>query len=186
MTYRVRKRSHRIGHELYLWMMTFLFAVAIAACILIFVGERTSVSGSSMEPALSDKDQVIMDKLTYRIRDPKRYEIIVFPGPDQRYYVKRVIALPGESVRIQDGKVFVNDRQLKECGSKYRYTTNGQLNGTIKLNGKEYFVMGDNRSKSEDSRYDAVGPVDGDTIVGRVVFRMYPWKKIGIIGKGEI
>ena len=86
---------------------TILIAVAFAFVLIMCVGERTKVSGHSMEPHLHDHDQVLLDKLTYRFRDPKRYEIIVFPGPEggDQFFVKRVIALPGETVKITKGKV---------------------------------------------------------------------------------
>ena len=95
---------------------TILIAVAFAFVLITCVGERTKVSGHSMEPHLHDQDQVLLDKLTYRFRDPKRYEIIVFPGPEggDQFFVKRVIALPGETVKITKGKVYVNDKEVKD------------------------------------------------------------------------
>lgn len=183
MSYRVRKRRNRNKHEIYLWTLTLFVAVAVAAFILIFVGERTNVNGESMQSTLFDGDQVIMDKFTYRLRNPKRYEIVVFPGPNGKDYVKRVIGLPGESVRIQDGKVYVNDRELREDYLDAPYTINGELTETITLRQDEYFVMGDNRFNSEDSRFYAVGPVNRDKMIGRVVFRLFPWNRIGTVNK---
>ena len=97
-------------------LCTILIAVAFAFVLITCVGERTKVSGHSMEPHLHDHDQVLLDKLTYRFRDPKRYEIIVFPGPEggDQFFVKRVIALPGETVKITKGKVYVNDKEVKD------------------------------------------------------------------------
>lgn len=106
-----------------------------------------------MEPHLHDHDQVLLDKLTYRFRDPKRYEIIVFPGPEggDQFFVKRVIALPGETVKITKGKVYVNDKEVKDY-SKDHTTDSCELKGKFHLSSDEYFVLGDNRDNSNDSR----------------------------------
>ena len=98
-----------------------------------------------MEPHLHDHDQVLLDKLTYRFRDPKRYEIIVFPGPEggDQFFVKRVIALPGETVKITKGKVYVNDKEVKDY-SKDHTTDSCELKGKFHLSSDEYFVLGDN------------------------------------------
>ena len=139
---------------------TILIAVAFAFVLIMCVGERTKVSGHSMEPHLHDHDQVLLDKLTYRFRDPKRYEIIVFPGPEggDQFFVKRVIALPGETVKITKGKVYVNDKEVKDYSKDYT-TDSCELKGKFHLSSDEYFVLGDNRDNSNDSRYKEVGPV---------------------------
>ena len=149
---------------------TILIAVAFAFVLIMCVGERTKVSGHSMEPHLHDHDQVLLDKLTYRFLDPKRYEIIVFPGPEggDQFFVKRVIALPGETVKITKGKV-------------YHTTDSCELKGKFHLSSDEYFVLGDNRDNSNDSRYKEVGPVKRSKITGRIIFRFYPWKNAGVI-----
>ena len=161
---------------------TILIAVAFAFVLIMCVGERTKVSGHSMEPHLHDHDQVLLDKLTYRFRDPKRYEIIVFPGPEggDQFFVKRVIALPGETVKITKGKVYVNDKEVKDY-SKDHTTDSCELKGKFHLSSDEYFVLGDNRDNSNDSRYKEVGPVKGSKITGRIIFRFYPWKNAGVI-----
>ena len=120
-----------------------------------------------MEPHLHDHDQVFLDKLTYRFRDPKRYEIIVFPGP-------------GETVKITKGKVYVNDKEVKDY-SKDHTTDSCELKGKFHLSSDEYFVLGDNRDNSNDSRYKEVGPVKRSKITGRIIFRFYPWKNAGVI-----
>ena len=126
-------------------LCTILIAFAFAFVLITCVGERTKVSGHSMEPHLHDHDQVLLDKLTYRFRDPKRYEIIVFPGPEggDQFFVKRVIALPGETVKITKGKVYVNDKEVKDY-SKDHTTDSCELKGKFHLSSDEYFVLGDN------------------------------------------
>lgn len=163
-------------------LFTILIAVALAFVLINYVGERTKVSGHSMEPHLYDHDQVMLDKITYRIRDPKRYEIIVFPGPEggDQFFVKRVIALPGETVKIAKGKVYVNNKEIKDY-SKDHTTNPCELKGKIKLSNDEYFVLGDNRDNSNDSRYKEVGPVKRSKIIGRIIFRFYPFERAGLI-----
>lgn len=163
-------------------VITITLAIGLAYLLVNYVGERTKVSGYSMEPNLHNEDQVLMDKLTYRLRDPKRYEIIVFPGPEggDQFFVKRVIALPGETVKIKDGKVYVDDREVKDY-SKDHTTDQGELKKEIKLSQDEYFVLGDNRDNSNDSRYKEVGPVKRSKIIGRIIFRFYPFDSAGLI-----
>ena len=161
---------------------TILIAVAFAFVLIMCVGERTKVSGHSMEPHLHDHDQVLLDKLTYRFRDPKRYEIIVFPGPEggDQFFVKRVIALPGETVKITKGKVYVNDKEVKDY-SKDHTTDSCELKGKFHLSSDEYFVLGDNRNNSEDSRYANIGNIKKDYIIGKAWFRIAPFSEIGFL-----
>ena len=163
-------------------LATILIAIGFAFIMITYVGERTKVSGYSMEPHLHDRDQVLLDKLTYHFRDPERYEIIVFPGPEggDQFFVKRVIALPVETVKITKGKVYVNNKEVKDY-SKDHTTDPCELKGELHLGSDEYFVLGDNRDNSNDSRYKEVGPVKRSKITGRVIFRFYPWKSAGVI-----
>ena len=182
MSFRERKRKNRVIRLLYQWVLTIVLAIGLAAVILIFVGERTRVSGYSMEPHLHDGDQVILDKLTYRFRDPKRYEVVVFPGPGgkNRFFVKRIIGLPGETVKITHGSVYVNGKKVKDY-SKDHLTESGDMTKPVRLKEDEYFVLGDNRNNSEDSRYKNVGPVKRSELKGRIVFRIYPWEDAGLL-----
>lgn len=185
MSFRVRRRKNRDRRELFLWLVTFAMAAIVAAGVIIFVGERTKITGSSMEPVLSDGDQVILDKLTYRFKAPERFDIVVFPGPgdQKRLFVKRIIGLPGEIIRIANGVVYINDREISWDYAKDYYTHQGTMTKTVKLGKDDYFVLGDNRENSLDSRYKEVGSVRRDEIIGRVIFRIYPWKQAGRIQK---
>lgn len=182
MSFRERRRKNRNKRTIYQWMLTVVMAVGFAAVILTFVGERTRVSGFSMEPYLHDGDQVVLDKLTYRFRSPKRYEIVVFPGPGDgtRFFVKRIIGLPGETVEIVRGHVYVNGKKVTDYSKDHR-TGRGDLTGPVHLKEDEYFVLGDNRNNSEDSRYYEVGPVTRRELKGRIIFRLYPWKNAGLL-----
>lgn len=151
-----------------------LTIVVVCWLILTFVGQRTEVSGDSMNDTLHDGDSLWIDKLSYRFSDPERFDIVVFPYEDDTYYIKRIIGLPGETVHIdEDGVIYINDEPLKEdygkevIAKEYR----GLAAETVTLSDDEYFVMGDNRNNSRDSRLADVGNIKRDTFVGKAVFR---------------
>ena len=161
-----------------------LVVLCLTYLVITYVGQRTQVIGSSMETTLSNDDNLIVDKISYRFREPKRFDIIVFPYEyaDETYYIKRVIGLPGESVRIDtSGQIYINDSVLEESYGKEVIKEPGRAFETITLGEDEYFVMGDNRQESIDSRFEEVGNVRKDAIVGRAFFRIYPFHKFGRI-----
>ena len=151
--------------------------------IIHFVGQRTYVSGSSMENTLSDGDNLIVDKLTYRFSDPKRYDIIVFPYQyeDNTYFIKRIIGLPGETVQIVDGTIYINGEVLGESYGREVMKNSGMAADPITLGDDEYFVLGDNRNDSTDSRDPSVGKIKRNQIIGRAWVRIWPLSKIGIL-----
>lgn len=162
----------------------YLLLLIIAVLFTLhFVGQRTEVRGVSMEPALSQGDQILIDKLSYRFREPDRFEIIVFhKNQSSFYYIKRVIALPGERIWIsREGNIYINDRLLKEYYGKERISDPGLAGQEITLGGDEYFVLGDNRNSSEDSRSEEVGVVKRSEIIGRAAFRFYPLNAVGAL-----
>ena len=132
--------------------------------VITFVGQRTEVEGASMENTLHNGDNLIVDKLRYRFRDPERFDIIVFPFQYQTntYYIKRIIGLPGETVQImEDGSIYINGEKLEESYGRevIQPETIGRAAEPIVLGEDEYFVMGDNRNNSSDSRTDIVGNI---------------------------
>lgn len=165
-----------------------LVVFAITFFILHFVGQRTEVSGSSMENTLSDGDNLIMDKLTYHFSDPKRFDVVIFPVDEETYYIKRVIGLPGETVRIDEaGNIYINDVVLEEDYGLATITDPGRAIEPVTLGEDEYFVMGDNRNASLDSRFEEVGNIERSRITGRAWLRIYPFNEITFIKgyKGE-
>ena len=166
-------------------LLYLLVIVLLTWVIVTFVGQRTKVDGHSMEPTLSDGDNLIVDKLSYRFREPERYDIIIFPGPEEfgqhPYYIKRIIGMPGETVQIKDGKVYINDKELKSdvYGITDYIDYPGIAEEPITLGDDEYFCLGDNRPVSQDSRYKEVGPVKRSIIVGKVWIRIWPLTKFG-------
>ena len=144
---------------------------------------RTQVSGASMETTLSDGDQLIVDKISYQFREPERFEIIVFPYQYEAgtYYIKRIIGLPGETVQILDGSVYINGEKLEEHYGNEVMEEAGIAAEPVTLGVDEYFVLGDNRNNSKDSRSVDVGVVHGKDFVGRAWIRIWPFEKIGWI-----
>ena len=163
-------------------MLIYIALVAIFALVIVnFVGQRTIVSGSSMESTLSNGDNLIVDKLTYHFRSPKRFEIVIFPDPEdpKTYFIKRVIGLPGETVQIDaSGNILINGKILKENYGRETIQNPGDAITPITLGDDEYFVMGDNRNNSLDSRFPQVGPIHRSKIIGRALCRIYPFNKI--------
>ena len=149
--------------------------------IIHFVGQRTVVSGVFIQPTLSDGDNLIVDKLSYRFHDPDRFDIIVFPQEDGRYFIKRIIGLPGETVQILDGSVYINGEKLEEHYGNEVMEEAGIAAEPVTLGNEEYFVMGDNRNHSMDSRDPGVGVLTRKDLIGRAWVRIYPFDNIGVI-----
>ena len=169
--------------ELAGWLLYIVLIIAFTWFVVTFVGQRTEVSGSSMETTLSDKDQLIVDKMTYRFRDPKRYDIVVFPYQyqDNTYYIKRIIGLPGETVQILSGMVYIDGMRLDEHYGNEIMENPGIAEEPLILGEDEYFVLGDNRNNSSDSRASDVGLIHRKDLIGRAWIRMWPLSQIGVI-----
>ena len=157
--------------------------LAITFLIITFVGQRTHVSGESMENTLDNGDQLIVDKLTYRFHDPERFDIIVFPFryKDNTYYIKRIIGLPGETVQIVDGEIYINGELLEESYGREVMQDAGLAAEPITLGDDEYFVLGDNRNYSSDSRDPSVALIHRKEIIGRAWLRIWPLNSFGIL-----
>ena len=154
-----------------------LFVLCAVYLVIHFVGQRTQVQGSSMEPKLSNEDNLIVDKISYRFHDPERFDIVVFPFryEENIFYIKRVIGLPGETIRIDEkGNILINGEILEESYGKEVIQSPGRAYEEIVLADDEYFLMGDNRNNSTDSRDPSVGNVRRDEIVGRAWLRIWP------------
>lgn len=172
-----------IVRELMEWVVYLLLIVGLTYLIVTFVGQRTEVSGSSMETTLSDGDQLIVDKISYRFRDPERYDIIVFPYRYKKntYYIKRIIGLPGETVQIVNGEVYINGTLLGEEYGNEVMMDAGLAAEPVTLGEDEYFVLGDNRNHSQDSRAADVGILKREELIGRAWVRLLPLRDFGVI-----
>ena len=168
--------------------MVWLGAVwLVVQLIITFVGVFSIVDGDSMQPTLYDKEYLWVDKFSYLVSEPERFDVVIFPieyrGVDS-HFVKRIIGLPGETVYIdENGVIFINDKVLPDTyGKEIISEFNRHLAAEpITLGPNEYFVLGDNRNHSSDSRFDSVGNISRDRLMGRVVARLWPLNKIGIV-----
>jgi signal peptidase I len=164
----------------------FLFiALLIIVPIRVFIAQPFIVSGASMDPTFQDKQYLIVDELSYRFGEPERGDVVIFKFPrnPKQFFIKRVIGLPGETVTIADnGNVVIKDsagaEEVFTLSEPYiAYPKGGSLARALKTD--EYFMMGDNRAGSYDSR--AWGPVDRDFIVGKAFLRLFPFTKIDVL-----
>ncbi len=168
-------------------MDVIIYSFVIYACIYLiptYVIQRTIVDGPSMENTLHNGEQLLVEKLSYRFEKLNRFDIIVFYpyGRDAgEYYVKRIIGLPGETIQIIGSDIYINGEVLEEDYGREPITKAGMAADPITLGEDEYFVMGDNREVSLDSRYEEVGLVSKENIGGRAVLRIWPFNKFGLI-----
>ena len=177
---------NRIMRELLNTAIYLLCVLGAVWLVITFVGQRTEVEGASMENTLHNGDNLIVDKLSYRFHDPERFDIIVFPFQfqDNTYYIKRIIGLPGKTVQIMDdGSIYINGEKLEEnYGMEViKPETIGRAAEPIELGDDEYFVMGDNRNNSSDSRTDMVGNIKRENIIGKAWLRIWPVSDFGVL-----
>lgn len=154
-----------------------LVVLVITFLIVKYVAVRTEVIGPSMEPTLHSEDNLIVEKVSYRFHQPERFDVIVFPFQyaERTYYIKRIIGLPGETVQIdEDGNIYINGEILKENYGKEVIKNPGLAAEPILLGQNEYFVLGDNRNDSADSRDPSVGNIYRKDIIGKAWIRFWP------------
>src|SRR5690554_6649277 len=167
-------------------IICFIVIVALFLLLQVFVAQHIEVNGRSMETTLNDKDHLILEKLSYRFNQPARFDIIVFRPFDTEeekntYFIKRVIGLPGETIQIEDGHIYVNGELLQEDYGNEAMKYAGIASDEIVLESDEYFLLGDNRNNSSDSRSSDIGPVSRDAIIGRAWARIWPLADMEIL-----
>lgn len=177
---------NKVMKEMISTLLYLLCVLCLTWAVIAFVGQRTEVDGQSMEPMLSDGDNLIVDKITYRFRDPERFDIIVFPFKykEDTFYIKRIIGLPGETVQIdEEGKIYIDGEILEENYGREIMQSNtiGIAGEPILLGEDEYFVLGDNRNNSMDSRTEVVGNIKREEIIGRAWIRIWPLSDAGVL-----
>ena len=166
--------------KVYGWVVDIVVMIAFAWFCLTFFGTQVTVSGQSMQPLLNSGDVVLINRLSYDFGKPQRMDVVVFEREDKKSNVKRVIGIPGDVVQITGGEVYVNGKRL-ENESLLKVSLAGLAENPIELGEKEYFLLGDNRDSSEDSRFVNIGNVKEDQIVGKVWFRIFPLINLGLI-----
>ena len=162
------------------WLRDMVVSVAVSAFIIIFLYQPVRVEGTSMLPVLEDQDRLFINKMAYRVGEIHRGDVVVFlyPHDHQKSYIKRVIALPGDDLRIDHGRVWVNGVKLPEAYVPLRYQDERSEPEEV-IPAQQYFVMGDHRSISSDSR--DFGPVDRSLIYGKAAFVYWPMEQVGVV-----
>src|SRR5271168_876244 len=174
----------RLRHELRSWTRDLAVALGLALVIIIFLYQPVKVEGTSMAPLLSDQERIFINKFVYRFEPIQRRDVVVFwyPLDHSKSFIKRVIGLPGESVEIRQGTVYVNGRAIDEPYVPTQYEDLSDY-GPMRVPKDSYFVMGDHRISSNDSR--VFGPVPSKFIYGRAVFAYWPVDHFGSLSTTE-
>lgn len=166
-----RKRQEKISpfYMVLKWLVDIVVVIGAAIFAGIQLGSQYTVNGYSMEPALTNEDKVLVDKLSYHFKDPERGDIILFKTKtdSEQYYIKRIVALPGETVQIQNGILYIDGLEWKSGTNTEKMLNAGLAEKEIVLGEDEYFVLGDNFNNSEDSRFASIGNIKYGNIVGR-------------------
>lgn len=174
--------DENIKHEAAEWLKAIIVALLIVFTVKLLLFDILSIDGISMEPTLHDRERVFVNIIGYKIGKPDRYDIVIFNPSIEKssYFIKRVIGLPGDIVKISGGKVYVNNEELDE---NYlfpdSYTKAGLDPLVVDIPEGHVFVLGDNRDNSEDSRDPRLGPIPIKSIKGHAVFRVFPFSKMG-------
>ena len=166
------------------WMFQIIVVVLIAYVVVFFFGQTRTNIGQSMDVTLSGGDTVLLNELSYKLKDPARGDVISFRpnGSDSTHsYIKRIIGLPGETIQIKNGMIYINDELYLEKADYPAMTSAGLAEEPVTLGNAEYFVLGDNRNNSEDSRFADIGNVNLSDIEGKVWFVLSPMSHFGFV-----
>lgn len=180
------KNEKSVAYEILMFIRDLAIMLVIFGLFTTFIADRTSVIGDSMEPNIHDGDYFILNKVSYRFTEPERFDIVVFPyNHGQSNYIKRIIGLPGETIDLKrDGDsftIYINDEKLEEHYGKESIEYPGNQTFPLVIPEDEYFVMGDNRNDSSDSRYQDVGTIPKSEIIGKVGLRIWPFSDFGFV-----
>lgn len=176
--------AHSLRHEIRVWARDLLIAIGLALVIIVFLYQPVKVEGTSMAPLLSDQERIFINKFVYRFESIQRGDVVVFwyPLDRSKSFIKRVVALPGETVEIRHGVLYVDGHIVPEPYVPPQYADVSDY-GPMKVGKGNYFVMGDHRISSNDSR--VFGPVDSRYIYGRAVFAYWPVDHFGSLSTTE-
>ena len=185
MFYHARPDENKLIDQVFKWMVDIVVVVVLAMFFARFFCDQTKVVGNSMNQCLLSEDTVLINSLAYKLHSPERYDVIVFEKKNKNgenvTYIKRIVALPGETVQISNGKIYVNDRILSVDHLKEQIVNPGLAKELIKLDYNEYFVLGDNVNSSEDSRSNTVSKIKLDEIKGKVWMVAWPFARIRMV-----
>lgn len=170
--------------EIFSWIIEIAIVLMMAFVLVYFIGMRTSVVGQSMSETLENGDQILVNRFMYKLIGPKANDVIVFlPNGNEKshYYVKRVIGVPGDTVQIKNGRIYVNGTEFTEKVDVASIEDAGLAADAVTLGDDEYFVLGDNRNNSEDSRYANIGNIKREYIIGKAWFVISTGDRFGFI-----
>lgn len=188
LTFRKKRRRRSLDFDVLIAVLKWVFQIAIV-CLLAYVlvwyyGQKVSVVGDSMTPSLTNGDVTLVNRLSYKLGSPKRGQLIAFypDGNKKSYcYIRRIVGLPGETVELKDGSIYINGKKIEEKYEASELTDTGRIIESITLADDEYFVLGDNREILDDSRGDEIGNVKRSTIEGKVWFIVSPGEHLGFV-----
>lgn len=166
------------------WVFEIIVTLVFAVLVAISVFQTVTLQESAMEPTYSVGQKFFVNRALYKIKSPKRGDVIVFKtsaSDDAALHIRRVIGLPGETVQIKEGQIYINGNVYEENGAYQEIADGGLADSAITLESGEYFVLGDNRNNSEDSRFSDIGNISKKYIVGKIWFTVSPKSKIGFI-----
>ena len=164
------------------WIVDIILVIAFAWFTVYTFGTEIKIAGHSMSPVLESNDVVLMNRLAYDFGSPDRFDIVVFQREDSRENVKRVIGLPGETVQIREGIIYIDGKPVEAENGLDSVSLAGLAENPVKLLEDEYFLLGDNRDSSEDSRFINIGNVKKEQILGKVWIRILPVTDFSLIG----
>ena len=174
------------GRPIFTWIFQIAVTLVLAAVVAIFFFQSITMQESSMEPTLETGERFFVNKLIYKFTSPDRGDIIAFTkdgSDDAPIHIKRVIGLPGETIEIRDGVIYIDGEEYEEKGDLPQITNPGLAEDGVTLGNDEYFVLGDNRNNSEDSRFAEVQNIDKKYIEGKLWFCIYPADQMGFVKK---
>lgn len=165
------------------WGVDLVAVITLAVFAVMMFGTKITMSGRSMEPTLQSEDVVLLDKLWYNFSEPGRMDVVAFHnlGDDTKTYIKRIVGLPGETVLIRDGKLYIDGEETVIEGMEKSIALPGLAENGVTLKTDEYFVLGDDPDTSEDSRFANIGNVHISQITGRLWFRISPFSNLGFV-----
>lgn len=162
------------------WVRSIVIAAVCATLVILFVAQSFVVEGTSMLPNMQDRDRLLIEKISYRFHGPQRGDVIVFRVPGEPTLIKRVIGVPGDTILIKDHRVHINGQPIDESYTNGQMIAYTQI-GPITVPEDHYFVMGDNRNVSRDSRDPSLGTIESSDIIGRALLRYWPLNKLGFV-----
>lgn len=163
------------------WIVDIIVVISLAWFVVYGFGTQIRIVGQSMMPGLRENDVVLMNRLAYDLGSPKRFDVVVFEREDNKSNVKRIIGMPGETLQIRSGSIYINGERLDTPEGLEQVSLAGLAENPVTLEDDEYFLLGDNRDGSEDSRFANIGNVKREQIQGKIWLRLMPLIDVQLI-----